>query len=167
MADEYTVCAAAFFRNKGKSVVTESEFLMGISMDLHWMPYDRAKVLLSELISRNVLVRNGEYLKPSFRIHDVEVPVAYRPGERFVSGLRAPAARPAQKDMPAPEDLMPVLISEAVNAGLEKRDFISESNAISKRLGIDILAAGLIVLRDSGADISELSERIYSAVSKK
>ena len=49
MADEYVVCTAAFFRNKGKNVITENEFLMVISMDLHWMPYGKAKVLLGEL----------------------------------------------------------------------------------------------------------------------
>ena len=62
MTDEYTVCAAAFFRNEGKTVITESEFTMVMSMDLHWMPFGKAKLLLAELLSRKILVKNGEFL---------------------------------------------------------------------------------------------------------
>ena len=67
MTDEYTICAAAFFRNKGKSVITEPEFLMVISMDLHWMPYGKAKALLDQLISKNVLVKTGNISNPLSR----------------------------------------------------------------------------------------------------
>ena len=66
MTDEYTVCAAAFFRNKGKNLISETEFLMAISLDFHWMPYGQAKNLLAVLLSKNVLVKNGELLKPTF-----------------------------------------------------------------------------------------------------
>ena len=62
---------------------------------------------------------------------------------------------------------MPLLMSEATESGMERRDFISESNNLVKRLNIDILAAGLIVLRDRGIDIHDFSGRIYQAVAKK
>ena len=167
MTDEYTICAAAFFRNKGKSVITETEFLMVISMDLHWMPYGKAKALLDQLISKNVLVKNGEYLKPSFEVSDIEVPVAYRPSDSFISSLSQKTENKPVKPAPADDDLLPSMIAEAVKMGVEKRDFISESNSISKKLDIDMLAAALIVLRDKGADISPYVDRVYQAVISK
>lgn len=173
MTDEYTVCTAAFFRNKGKNVITETEFLMGLSMDLHWMPYGAAKALLSVLLSKGVMVKNGEFLKPSFEISDVDVPVAYRPSQQLIDSLKTakPApAKPAEtpKAAPVPADnILPMMISEAIDIGMEKRDFVSEANSISKRLNIDMLAAGLIVLRDRGADIDVLADRVYEAMSKK
>ena len=167
MADEYVVCTAAFFRNKGKNVITENEFLMVISMDLHWMPYGKAKVLLGELLSRKVLIKNGEFLKPSFEISDIDVPVAYRPSDDLVSSLvQKKEERPAPKAVQS-DDLLPSMISAAVQNGVEKRDFISESNAVSKKLDIDMLAAALIILRDKGVDISPFTDRVYNAVKEK
>jgi len=168
MTDEYTVCAAAFFRNKGKNVITEKEFTMVVSMDLHWMPYVKAKQLLAALISKGILIRNGEFVKPSFEISDIDVPVAYRPSEELINSLvetktEAPAPRPA----PAGGDLLPSLIEEAVKKGVQKRDFVAESNAVSKRLDIDMLAAALVVLRDKGVDISPYIDRVYGEIAEK
>ena len=72
MTSELTVCAAAFLRNKGKTVVAENEFLMGVSMDYHWMPYGDAKKLLDILIRSDIFKKNGEYLKASFELSDVD-----------------------------------------------------------------------------------------------
>ena len=161
MSDELTVCAAAFLRNKGKSTVTDSEFLMGISMDLHWIPYNDAKKLLDALVSDGIFVRNGEYLRPSFDISEIEVPVAYRPSEDFVKSLGT-AKKPAKKE--EPQDLLQVLVARS---GMKMKDFMSACNPIQKRLNVDILAAALIMLRDRGIDISGLPERVYGEVSKK
>ncbi len=169
MTNELTVCAAAFLRNKGKTVVTENEFLMGMSMDYHWMPYGDAKKLLNALIGAGIVKKNGEYIKATFEPSDVDVPVAYRPSESLISSIRSP--RPAtvpKKDVEkGSENLLPVLISEAIDANMDKRDFMSSANALQKGLNIDILAAGLIVLRDAGVDITHLTDRVYDAVSKK
>lgn len=172
MTNELTVCAAAFLRNKGKTVVTENEFLMGMSMDYHWMPYGDAKKLLNALIGADIVKKNGEYLKATFELSDIDVPVAYRPSESLIDSIRSPrpSAVPKKDDAkrePAPENLLPILISEAMDANMDKRDFMSSANALQKGLNIDILAAGLIVLRDAGVDIRHLTGRVYEAVSKK
>ena len=172
MTSELTVCAAAFLRNKGKTVVAENEFLMGMSMDYHWMPYGDAKKLLDILIRSDIFKKNGEYLKASFELSDVDVPVAYRPSESLMEGIRSskvvttPKKEPPKKG-PVPENLLPLLISEAIDAHMDKRDFMSAANALRKGLNIDILAAGLIILRDVGVDIGHLTDRVYAAVSKK
>ena len=166
MSDELTVCAAAFLRNKGKGSVTENEFLMGISMDLHWMPYKDAKKLLTALIDNRILIKSGEFLKPDFEISGIDVPVAYRPSDALIRSLDDVKTKQAKKD-DVGNDMMPLLMSEAVESGMEKRDFISECNVLQKRLNIDVLAAGLIVLRDRGVDVSDYSDRVYDAVSRK
>ena len=171
MTDELTICAAAFLRNKGKNVVTENEFLMGISMDLHWMPYGDAKVLLAALLNSKILEKNGEYLKPTFDVSGItDVPVGYRPGPDFVSKLKTKNDVPV-KEKTAPmkssaptQDLFPMMIEEAVETGMEKRDFISEANNIQKKLNVDITVAGLMVLRDRGADIGPLADRVYASL---
>ncbi len=170
MTDELTVCAAAFLRNKGKTVVTENEFLMGVSMDYHWMPYSDAKRLLAALTGSKIFKKDGEYLEACFSISDVDVPVAYRPSESLIETVRkgvAVKAEPKKETPQAPENLLPLLISESMNADMEKRDFMSAANALQKALNVDILVAGLIVLRDAGVEIDHLAARVYEAIAKK
>ena len=167
MTDEYTVCAAAFFRNKGKNLISETEFLMAISLDFHWMPYGQAKQLLSILLSKGILVKNGELLKPTFEISEVEVPVAYRPSEALMSSLSKSAPAKTESKPAGDADLLPSMIAAAGEKGLEKRIFISEANSLSKKLGVDMLVAALIILRDEGVDITSYANRVYEAMKSK
>ena len=167
MTDEYTVCAAAFFRNKGKNLISETEFLMAISLDFHWMPYGQAKNLLAVLLSNNVLVKNGELLKPTFEISEVEVPVAYRPSEALLNSLSKGAPAKTESKPSGDGDLLPSMIAAAAEKGMEKRIFISEANSLSKKMGTDMLAAALIILRDEGVDITSYADRVYEAMKSK
>ena len=167
MTDEYTVCAAAFFRNKGKNLISETEFLMAISLDFHWMPYGPAKQLLAALLSKNILVKNGDLLKPTFDISEIEVPVAYRPSDQLISSLGKNAPAKTETKPSGDADLLPSMIAAAAEKGLEKRIFISEANSLSKKMGTDMLAAALIILRDEGVDITSFADRVYEAMKSK
>jgi hypothetical protein len=84
----------------------------------------------------------------------------------------APKAEPVQGDAPKkvagePEDLMPILMQRAVDAGMQRKDFMGQSNSLSRKLGIFIEAAALFVLRDNGADVSDLTDRVYESVRRK
>jgi hypothetical protein len=83
-----------------------------------------------------------------------------------------PAPQPEKENVPAkeeqvPTDMMPVLMKVALDNGIERKDFMVQSNAISRKLGIFIEVAALYVLRDAGVDITELSDRVYESVKLK
>ena len=59
------------------------------------------------------------------------------------------------------------MINAAAEKGLEKRIFISEANSLSKKMGTDMLAAALIILRDEGVDITSFADRVYEAMKSK
>ena len=84
MVDELTVCAAAFFRIKGKDIVAEKEFSMGISLDLRWMSVKEANALIKIMISSGVITLKDGYLRPAFDLSEIDVPMAYRPSANFV-----------------------------------------------------------------------------------
>ncbi|MDR2845730.1 MAG: DUF2240 family protein [Candidatus Methanoplasma sp.] len=158
MTDELIICAAAFFRSKGKDVVTPKEFVMGVSLDLRWMPVVDAERLADVLTERKILVRNGEYLKPSVDLSGTEVPVAYRPSDAMLARLRsAPVGT-------KPKEILPDLVGAAVGSGMDRVRFISECNKVKKRLGIDMEAAALIILRDGGVDISRYIEPVRETI---
>jgi hypothetical protein len=161
MQDELVRCAAAFLRNKGKNVVTEKEFLMGVSMDLRWMPYRDAQTLLSAMVKHGVLEKDGEYLRPLFDESAMDLPVAYRPP----SELSAAAAKAARGTSAEPEDLFQKLMGTAEETGIPKKTFLASSNGIQKKMNVDITVAGIIVLRDHGADVSGYVGEAYKRLS--
>jgi hypothetical protein len=58
-----------------------------------------------------------------------------------------------------------ILMDIALKNGMQTKDFVPACSKIQKRLGIDIAAAALIVLRDNGIDISPYAADVYSNVS--
>lgn len=165
MASELETCAAAFFRIKGKDVVTDKEFTMSMSLDLRWMSVEEAKNLMNKMISAGILTRSNGYLKPTKDLSAVQVPIAYRPSEDLRTGLSGTVERPAPvEEKPRTEDLFSEMMGIAVGLGIQKGKFVSECNSTKKKLGVDIIVAGLLILRDSGADIGKLKDRVYTQV---
>lgn len=164
MTDELTLCAAAFFRNKGKTVSTSGEFLMSISMDYHWFPLEAAKKILATMIEKGILERKGDIIKPLFDVSTVQVPVAYKPSPELAS-----QCKPVGNNEPVQQqkDMLPVLIEKATANGIQKKDFIAGANHLSKTLNVDMIVAGLLVLREKGVDVSGLIDPVYSEIKSK
>ncbi|MCL1984709.1 MAG: DUF2240 family protein [Methanomassiliicoccaceae archaeon] len=158
--------AAAFFRNKGKSVVTEREFVMGISMDLRWMPPADTEVLLSLLLSEKVLEKDGEYLRPAFDLRSVDVPLGFRPPADMLKKEKRPSS--AVRTAPAAgDDMLSELMAEAEGLGIKRKDFIISINSIQKRINADIEIAALLMLRENGVDVSGHLDKVYDIISKR
>ncbi len=179
MEDSLALCASAFVRNKGKNVFTENDILMGLSMDLRWMTYSEAKVFLAAMVSGGLFEKSGDMYRAAFSNNGIDVPVAYKPTRALIDSVMAARKAPAPKaeepkktDVPAsdnsvPQDMMPQLMKIAVDNGIERREFMMQSNAIQRKLGIFIEVAALYVLRDKGVDIGELADRVYESVKMK
>ena len=159
MSDKLRECAAAFFRATGKDVTTADGFVMGISLELKWMPPSEAKRLLALMVKAGVLEQRDGYVRPASDLSAIDVPMAYRPDPKILEAL-VPA--PAKKKAPA--DMFHVLMDAAVSAGMERKDFVQGSNRISRDLNIDIAAAALIVLRDNGIDMSPYVGDVYNSI---
>ncbi|MCL2607110.1 MAG: DUF2240 family protein [Methanomassiliicoccaceae archaeon] len=158
--DGLKLTAAAFFRSKGKSVVTEKEFIMGISMDLRWMRPADTEELLSLLLAEGHLEKDGEYLRPAFDIHGTDVPLMFRPPDDLVKGKMGkhrPAAPPA-------DDLLSELMAKVEPLGMKRKEFIVSVNAIQKRINVDIEIAALLMLREKGVDISGYIDASYELI---
>ena len=155
---------------------TENDVLMGLSMDLRWMTYSEAKAFFSAMVTAGLFERSGDICRATFSENGIDVPVAYKPSRELIGKVmatkEAPAPKPEKEDVPAqenkvPADMMPTLMKVAVDNGIERKDFMVQSNAISRKLGIFIEVAALYVLRDAGVDITELSDRVYESVKLK
>ena len=169
MADELTVCAAAYFRSIGKDVTTPEEFVMGTSLELKWMSPSDSKLLLSALTKAGIVTQKDGYVRPASNLGSIDLPLAYRPPRDLVESLRSAKSQTAENKASAEartdsSDVFPMLMERAVEAGMQRRDFIQNCNRIQKRLDIEIGVAALIVLRDAGADVSPYLDAVYDSV---
>lgn len=166
MADEFEICTAAFFRSKGKEVVTVKEFTMSVSLEFKWLSAKNTELLLKRLLAEGYLTKTGDYLKPGKDFSAVRIPIAYRPSEDLIKSLPGTVKKPAS-EAPQGQDIFMELMSIAEQRGISRGKFVSESNAIRKKIGVDTSVAGLIILRDNGVDVEELKDRVYTQVLKK
>ena len=163
MTGELEMCAAAFFRTIGKDVATADEFVMGVSLGQKWMTPTDAKALLRAMTGKGVLTSRDGYIRPSFDISSVDVPLAYRPPKDILS-VKVPVEPKKAPAGDGAEDMFPKLMDVAVGAGMQRREFIQECNRIQKRLDVDISVAALIVLRDGGVPVDPYVDRVYGQV---
>lgn len=167
MAEELEVCAAAYFRSIGKDVTTAEEFVMGTSLELKWMSPSDSKLLLRRLTEAGILEQRDGYVRPARDLSSIDLPLAYRPPKDLIESLHAKSQTPApEKNAEAPADVFPMLMDKAVEAGMQRRDFIQSCNRIQKRLDIEIGVAALIVLRDAGTDVTPYLDAVYGSVRK-
>ena len=174
MSDELNVCAAAFFRSIGKDVVTPKEFTMYVTLDVKWMSSKEASALMQVLIEEKAMVSSNGYLKPGKDFSALQVPIAYRPTDAVRNAVAAKMKKgktqtPAGKASGADTgDIFPELVALSGEYGWSnKGKFIAECNSVRKKLGVETAVAALLVLRDSGADVKELTEKVYANSVKK
>ena len=141
MNAELEVCAAAFFRIKGKNVVTEQEFTMSVAFDNKWMSVKEANQLMKVLVSEGILTRSNGYLKPAKDLSATQVPIAYRPSEELRKSLAGTSEKKAPAAAPEPP-----------------------ADIVKKRLGVETCVAALLLLRDNGIDIERYKDRVYAQV---
>lgn len=209
MVNELIVCAAAFFQNKGRNVIAEKEFTMGISLDYRWMSVNEAKSLMNAMVSADILESKGGYLRPRFKESEVSVPIAYRPSAKLIASLTSiktekvtlikdaaavindPTAvknesltpikdpstsikdrsdvkkEPANVKKDQDDNVFSKMISMAEKAGMRRAGYIAACNSVQKKLDVDIEVAGVMILRDIGADVSNLYEKVRTSVLSK
>ena len=152
---ELRTATAAFFRSKGKTVVTEKEFLMGVSMNMRWMPHGDAEKLLKAMIKNGTVIREGEYIKPSFDVSEFDVPIGYRPSKDILA------------DSDENIDIFQTLLGLAADVMIDRKEFLAQCRNVQKRMNVEIEVAALTVLRDHGVPVAGYIEKVQEAVSKR
>ncbi len=67
---KYTVSVP--FKRKGKDALKESEFVLALSIDLNWFSPDHAKNVVQEAEKAGLIKREGDIIRPTFEISQVE-----------------------------------------------------------------------------------------------
>jgi hypothetical protein len=134
---------AAPFRQRGVDAMTESEFVVALSLDRDWFSADQAKRLVNVAASEGLLDRREDEVGITFDPLSVAAPDEFEPDEEILQ-RRSTFER---------------LLDELVDAGVEKQTAVAEINQLQAELAVSVEAAAALYCRRQDIDVTELARR--------
>jgi hypothetical protein len=134
---------AAPFRQRGVESMTESEFIVALSLDREWFSPDQAERLVDAAASEGLVEQANDDVAISFDPFAVEIPDGFEPDESILQ-QRTTFER---------------LLDAVVDEGVEKQTAVAEINRLQAELAISVEAAAALYGRRQGIDVTALAER--------
>ena len=131
------------FRTKGRESLSQSEFVVALSLDRDWFSPEQAKRLVDVAATEGLLDRNDEGVAPTFDPHEVTVPEGFSP-EEDVLRQRSTFER---------------ALAAVVEAGIEKQEAVASINRLQADLGVTVEAAAVVYARRNGVPIGDVADR--------
>jgi hypothetical protein len=175
---------AVVFNRKGKKLLSEREFINALFFELKWadptgagrIEAKEAQRILEAAMRIGLLEQTDGYVRPTFDLKTVEVPLNYKPTRDLLkevgegNATPAPASPAASQTGKAPEPLpvFSVLIDDiAAKSGWNKRDVVSRINKVVERLSVDAEVAALLIGKDVGVDVGKYLLEVKEEVLRK
>lgn len=131
------------FRQRGVDSMTESDFIVALSLDREWFSPDQAERLVDAAASEGLLEQTADGLAVTFDPFDVSVPEEFRPDERILQ-QRTTFER---------------LLDAIVDEGVEKQTAVAEINQLQAELAVSVEAAAALYGRRKGIDVTGVAQR--------
>ncbi len=153
---ELEVALAQIFRKKGKSSMSEKDFVFAASLDFRWFSPKEAQRFLETALEGGLLALEDGKVRPTFDYKSTEIPKGYVPGADIL-------LKPAQpKGM-----LMKIVDAISSKTGQPVQDIISRVNRIQDSMGLDSEVAALIAARELGVDVSEFHDTVEEDLGRR
>jgi len=134
---------AAPFRQRGVDSMTESEFIVALSLDREWFSPDQAERLVDAAASEGLVEQADDDVAVAFDPFSVEIPDGFEPDESILQ-QRTTFER---------------LLDAIVDEGVEKQTAVAEINRLQADLAVSVEAAAALYGRRQGIDVTELAQR--------
>ena len=138
------VVVAAPFRREGRERVTESDFIVDLSMKRGWFTPEQARRVVDVAISEGLVERgDADSLVATFEPREVSIPEGYTPEESVVQR----------------RSTFEHVLDALTDAGHEKQEAVAAVNRLQSDLGLTVEAVGVLYARRQGIDVDALAER--------
>jgi hypothetical protein len=124
--------------------MTESEFIVALSLDRDWFSPDQAERLVTVAAGEGLLERTDDDVIVQFEPGSVDVEESFEPDESILK-QRTTFER---------------VLEAIVDAGGDKQTAVAEINKLQSELAITIEAAAVLYGRRQGVDLEGLAERV-------
>ena len=138
----FQAVVAAPFRQRGRDRLTESEFVVALSLDRDWFSPDQAANVAEIGLDRGLLERDGDDLIVAFDPESVSVPEGFAPGA----------------DLLVEPSVFERVLEALLDDGADKQEAVAGINRVQADLGLTLEAAAVVFARRQGLDVSELVE---------
>lgn len=137
------------FKRKGKDALKDMEFILALSLDLKWFNPEQAKIILNDAQNSGLLIREGEFVHPSFDISKIEIPSGWKPV--IVEN----------------KTIFDRIIDRIIHGtGIEKRKVIAMINKkqeeFAKQVSIEVSA--ILIAVENGVMVDDLIDEEYAAL---
>jgi hypothetical protein len=134
---------AAPFRERGTERMSESEFVVALSLDRDWFSPDQAKRVVTVGAGEGLLDRTDDDVVVGFDPASVDIPEDFEPTEEILT-QRTTFER---------------ILEAVVDSGIEKQTAVAEINKLQSELAVTIEAAAILYGRRNGLELPELTEQ--------
>jgi hypothetical protein len=131
------------FRANGRDQLTESEFVVALSLDRDWFSPDQAKRLVDVASTEGAIERTDGDLRPAFDPGAVSIPDGFSPDEELLR-QRSTFER---------------TLDAVTDAGIDKQQAVAEINRLQDDLGVTLEAAAVVYARRRGVAVADLADR--------
>lgn len=132
------------FRAKGREELTDSEFVVVLSLDREWFTAEQAKRLVDVATTEGLLDRTADGdLEASFDPRAVDIPEGFSPDD----------------DVLRQRSTFERALGSLVDAGIEKQEAVAAINRLQADLGVTVEAAAVVYARRRGVAIEDVARR--------
>ncbi len=142
---------AAPFRQRGVESMSESEFIVALSLDRDWFSPDQAKRLVDVAATEGLLERTDDAVVVTFDTATVSIEEEFEPDESILQ-QRSTFER---------------VLDSIVDSGIEKQSAVADVNKLQSELAISVEAAALLYAHKNGVEISDVAERAQAELTRE
>lgn len=128
---------AAAFRERGTEQLSESEFVVAVSLDRGWFSPDQAERLLDVAAGEGVVEYEAGEVVPAFDLDAVRIPEDFQPEE---SVLRK-------------RSVFERVLAAITDEGHDKQEVVASINRLQNDLDVTIEAAAIVYARRQGVEV--------------
>lgn len=149
---------AFVFRRAGVEEMKKSEFYLDLSMRLRWCNVEDAKRFLGNAVDMGLFEEKGEYVKPSFSVEDVEIPLDFKPSSDVFT-FKGEEVKRERVEKKGVEALVSTLVesTDFETVSFEIKKLVEEKQVVDE-------VATLLFAHKKGLDVSSYVDEAFNAV---
>jgi len=158
MTEELKKCLSVLFRQKGKDLMNEREFVYAVSIDLHWFTPKDAQKLLDSAVKGGLLRMSQGMIALTFELSEDLLDIEYKPSQDLIKTVTKPEKK---------ESFVELVDKITADSKLSKKEVVARINKVREKMPVYIEVAALLVARSLEIDIKDATAMVEKEVLSK
>ncbi|MEW5760610.1 MAG: DUF2240 family protein [Candidatus Thermoplasmatota archaeon] len=158
--DELKTAVALLFKRKGKELLSDDEFILSASMDLHWLSPNDARKLLVLGLENGILTRKDGKITPNFSYKSITAPLDFKPNIQQIE-------QTVTKTIEGESLFLRIVDEIAKNTKMDRRTIIAEVNKKQERINAEVEAIAILVGIEHGVELKKYIKNVEEEIIKK